>query len=332
MPEDVDRLWRRAAYLILAAFILATIVYLGLHYGRRRAVILSGAVLKQDPDTRRQSPIAGAEISAADKMAEGETKSDFAGFFKLTLNRSVRRGQPITLHFRHSDYQPLDVTEIVGDPLTIVRMVPLHPDYETASSAQETLLSNVFIRYSTENTAPVNIGTGVKTFQVQNIGNVPCSHRPPCSPDGKWKAAIGSASLDAGGGNVFGNARLSCISGPCPFTKVETDGFSHGGHTIQVSVRDWSDTTTFLLQAEVFHSEASDMIRDTYPVIFGRSLNFTLPAAAEGPTIEAEMNGTNMVFPLGPNPVLSWADCNVRVEKDEAKIYRCELRPGYRFQ
>jgi len=36
----------------------------------------------------------------------------------------------------------------------------------------------------------------------------------------------------------------------------------------------------------------SDMVRETYPVIFGRALNFSLPASAEGPSIEAEIRAT----------------------------------------
>jgi len=40
-----------------------------------------------------------------------------------------------------------------------------------------------------------------------------------------------------------------------------------------------------------------------------------------------------MVFPLGPNLSLSWAACNVRTgpEQDKTTVYRCELKPGYRF-
>ena len=47
--------------------------------------------------------------------------------------------------------------------------------------------------------------------------------------------------------------------------------------------------------------------------------------------MEAEINGVLMVFPLAPNPSMSWATCNVRVEKNNTKDYRCELKPGYRF-
>jgi hypothetical protein len=60
-------------------------------------------------------------------------------------------------------------------------------------------------------------------------------------------------------------------------------------------------------------------------------MNFTLPAAAEGLSIEAEVNGTRIISPLGPNPILSWPACNVRVERNQAKDYRCELQMGFQF-
>ena len=115
-------------------------------------------------------------------------------------------------------------------------------------------------------------------------------------------------------------------------TTVELNGFSKPARNIKVSVRNWSDTTTFLLQAEVFNTQLRDTVRMAYPVIFGRSLNFTLPADARGPTIEAELNRTQITFILAPNPKLSWTDCEVRVESNKAKDYRCELKPGYQFQ
>jgi len=97
-------------------------------------------------------------------------------------------------------------------------------------------------------------------------------------------------------------------------------------------VRNWSDTTTFLLQAEVFRPQLENVVRQIYPVIFGRSMSFTLPASAVGPSIEADFGGTPLVFPLGPTPILSWANCQVRVERNQVKNYRCELRAGYEFR
>jgi hypothetical protein len=229
----------------------------------------------------------------------------------------------------------VDLTELVSDKLTIVHLVPIHkevPEATVQADHPAITVANVRIRYSTEATTQENIGTGVKTFQIQNVGNIPCQNSAPCSPDGNWKASVNSESLDAGEGSVFRNARVSCIAGPCPFTKIDYDGYSEGGRYIKVSVRNWSDTTTFLFQAEVFRPQISDIVRMTYPIILGTSLDFTLPPTAVGPSVEAELNGENIIFPLGAIPVLSWADCNVSVAKNQAKFYRCELSSGYRFR
>jgi hypothetical protein len=211
-------------------------------------------------------------------------------------------------------------------------MIPIHGEVESNLSEAATVVANVQVRYTTEITTTENIGAGVKTFQVVNTGDVPCDRHLPCSPDGKWKAAIDSESLDAGDGNVFQNARVTCIAGPCPFTKLDHDDFSRTARTINVSVRNWSDTATFLLQAEVFHTQVRDIVRKSYPIIFGRSLNFTLPADAEGVTLEAELNGSQIIFPLAPDPKLSWADCKVKIEEKQGRDYRCELKSGYGFR
>jgi hypothetical protein len=166
---------------------------------------------------------------------------------------------------------------------------------------------------------------------VQNTGNVPCGERPPCSPDGKWKAAMGSITLDAGAGDQFRNVRASCIAGPCPFTKITPSDLQQAGNTLTVSATVWSDTATFLVEAELAHPMISDLVRNSYPVIFGDALNFTLPPAAEGVSLEAELNGENIVFPLGPDLILSWADCNARTNPDQTRVYRCTLKPGYRW-
>jgi hypothetical protein len=190
----------------------------------------------------------------------------------------------------------------------------------------------VRLRYTVKTTTTRNISSAAQPFQIKNKGNVPCDEHGPCSPDGKWKAAIGSVSLDAGEGNEFRNARLSCIAGPCPFTKVESDNIAHPGRNLRASIRNWSDTTTFLVEAEVTRTMISDMVRQSYPIIFGDAMEFTLPANAEGPCIEAELDGTDIVFPLGPAMRLSWASCIVDVSQDHTKLFQCELKPGYAFR
>jgi hypothetical protein len=301
-------------------------------YRNHRPITLRGAVLKQDNDPWKQSPIANVDVSSLDGIVVHDVRSDFSGSFRLTLRPGRKLGQPIQLAFRHPDFQPLDLNESLSDKLYVVRMTPLHNEVEAQLNEGEIVVRNVQVRYSTEVTKTETIGSAVKTFQVVNAGNVPCHQRAPCSPDDKWKAEVVSASLDAGEGNVFRDARVTCIAGPCPFTRVDTDDFSRGGRIIKVSVRDWSDTTTFLFQAEVFRSQLDSIIRRSFPVIFGRAMNFTLPSTAEGPSIEAEMNGSLVVFPLSSTPALSWANCQVRAEKNRARDYRCELKVGYRFR
>jgi hypothetical protein len=302
------------------------------HRKKKPAATVQGAVVKQNADTNKESPIADVEVTAANGLAAHEVRSDFSGFFRLTLLPEVTPGQSVILTFHHPDYMPVKMQATVGDNLNVIGMVPIHGEVEAALNEKEVIVANVLVRYSIVSTSSDNIGSGVKTFQVVNQGNVSCNGQPPCSPDGRWKAAIGSASLDAGEGNTFQNARVSCIAGPCPFTRIDSDGFSRTARNISVSVRNWSDTTTFLFQAEVFRSATSNLIRVSYPVIFGRSLNFTLPTAAQGPSLEAELDGSQIEFPLGPDPLLSWADCNVRVERNQAKDFRCELKTGYSFK
>jgi hypothetical protein len=331
MTETKNPSWRLVILatitIALAVVLIATVVE------HERPVSLRGAVVKLDADPRKQSPITDVEVGVLvnDKVV-ADAKSDFSGYFRLILPRAIRPGHPITLQFHHADYVPLDMQETAGNQLYVAHLRPLQHLVEPPPDRPVIAISNVFVRYTIETSTSVNVGTGLKTFEVENKGNVPCNRHAPCSPDGRWKAATASASLDAGPGNVYQDARLTCIAGPCPFTKIESDGFSAGGRVISVSVLGWSDTTTFLLQAEVYREEIGDTVRESYPVIFGDSLNFTLPASAEGPSFEAEVNGTNVVFPLAPSPILTWADCIVRAGKDQSKSYRCELKPGYRFR
>ena len=295
-------------------------------------VALIGAVLRQDIDPSRELPIADVEVSVANGGAAQTSKSERSGLFRIRLRTRIARGQPVTLSFRHPNYEPLDLTEPVTDKLYIVRMKPLQQNTNRPANQPATIIGNVLVRYSSLSTTLVNAGTGAKIFQVVNRGDVPCGHQPICSPDGKWKAAIGSATLDAGAGNVFENARFVCIAGPCPFTAIDSEDITRGNRVIKVAVRDWSDTATFLLQAEVFRSEINNVVQSAYPVILGTGLVFTMPAAAEGTTIEAEVNGVNTVFPLGPQPNLSWADCDLRDGVNQTKVLRCELKAGYQFR
>jgi hypothetical protein len=316
----------------LVGVLAAGIFGFRLYKRHRQPFVVTGAVIKLDADPRKQSPIANVVVSAPGGYAPKPTNSGFSGGFVLPLRQGVRIGHTIQLTFRHPDFEPLDLTETLSNKLLVVKMKPLHSETASASDQNQTKITHVLLRYTTERMTTENIGSALKTFQVVNTANVPCNNHPPCSRDERWKAQVGSESMDAGNGNVFRDARVTCIAGPCAFTRIDVDGFSHGGRKINVTVRDWSDTTTFLFQAEVFRSQLNSMVQQTYPIIFGRALNFTLPSSAEGPSIEADLNGTMIVFPLGPQAILSWASCQVQTPKNQGKNYRCELKTGYTFE
>jgi hypothetical protein len=326
--------------MIAVAVAVAAVALLRVHWHRppsiRRSIPIEGAVIRRDSDTRKELPIENVAVTASDGVVSASADSDASGYFKVELERQVWSGQPIIVHFQHPGYEPFDLNLqagrlLIDEELHVVALVPL-PE-PAKPNVKESVVSNVRVRYTINSRTETNVGSAVKTFQVVNRGNVPCDKHLPCSPDKKWKASKGSASLDAGQDNSFGNVRASCIAGPCPFTSIDSSGFEHGGRHITVSALDWSNTATFLLEAEVFHTAISSNVRESYPVIFGQTLNFTLPPTQEGVSLEAELDGAPMVFPLGPNLYLSWATCTARTnrEKDKTTVYRCELKPGYRF-
>ena len=314
--------------LIVAVLLVAAALSI-IRWGIQKPISLSGAILVLDTDPRKQLPIAGVAVSV-DDLATSDTVSDSSGLFVLHLRKDIRRGHAIVLHFRDPKYRPLDLKEYVGDKLYVVHLVPLSS--RPTPKVPEVKVAHVRVRYTVKALTELNVGSAVKTFQVQNKGNVACQGHPPCSPDGKWKAATGSAALDAGAGNQFRNARASCIAGPCPFTRIEADFFTQGGRILTVSARDWSDTATFLFEAEVFRPMISQREHWSYPAVFGDGLSFTLPANAESVSIEADLDGQTIIFPLGPSLFLSWAGCDTGTNPDRGRIYRCTPKPGYRFE
>ncbi len=318
-------------WIVLAVAILLTGSTLALiRWQRQKPISLRGAVLVEASDPRKQLPIGGVVVSAGD-LALGDATSDSAGLFVLKLRKPIRRGHPIVLDFHHPQYSPLTLNDFVANKLYVVRLTAVSAN-STPAHQPEVKVAHVRVRYTVKGKSEINIGSAVKTFEIENKGNVPCKNQFVCSPDGKWKAAVGSTTLDAGVGNQFRNARASCIAGPCPFTKIDADHFSQGGQIITVSARNWSDTATFVMEAEVFHPMVTQMERWSYPVTFGEGLSFTLPAAAESVSMEAELDGQTIIFPIGPTLFLSWAVCDEGVNPDKGRIYRCTPKPGYLFQ
>lgn len=327
-----------AIWIAISAGVVAVLIGLGVRHWRPHWSIIQGAVIRRDTDPRKQSPIEGVSVVATAGSLRLGTESDASGYFKIAFPGTVLPGQTVVLSFQQNGFKPLELQDTIRfrsslRQLLIAAMEPVAAPSSADSGHPPSAVSNIRVRYTVNSQNEENIGSAAKTFQVVNRGNVPCRHENPCSPDGYWKAARGSIDLDAGEGNEFRDARASCIAGPCPFTKIDSSGFSSGGRAIKVSALDWSDTATFLLEAEVFHTAVVSKVRESYPVVFGRSLSFTLPGSAEGVSLEAELDGVEMVFPLGPDLYLSWATCSVRTSADRERstVYQCELKPDYRF-
>jgi len=297
-------------------------------------IVLTGAVLRDDPDPKRQTPIANAKITVIGGLFSTEITSDSSGLFKLTVRPSLVPGRLISLTFEHAEYKPVQIAEAERDLLYVIRMKPLVlnpvsvPD-NTDPPAKAAQITNVRVRYSFKTQTAVNVGSVARHFEVINTGNVPCRGKRPCSPDGKWKASIGGLSLDAQEGNVFLNVRASCVAGPCPFTRIESD--NRPARRIEIRALGWSDSTSFLVEAEVTRTLATDTVRYSFPFITDKTMSFALPATAEGLSVVADVNGEEIVFPLGPGLLLSWATCSVEVPPGGNKIYRCELKPGNQF-
>jgi len=314
------------------------IVALNMHHWRPRTLTIQGAVVRKDEDVRKQSPVADAQITASDGVTSVSARSDESGYFTIRFPEAVWPGQTVNLSFDRSDYEPLKMKlptalRLASRELYVAEMTPTAQPPVAKAKTAVAVVSNIRVRYTVNSRTEENVGSAVKTFEVVNKANVPCNGQAPCSPDGYWKAARGSVTLDAGPENEFRNVRASCIAGPCPFTRLDSSGFVNGGRNINASALVWSDTATFLLEAEVFRTGLSSHVRELYPVVFGQALHFTLPPTQEGVSLEADVNGVAMVFPLGPELYLSWADCSERSNSDAEKttVYRCELKPGFQF-
>jgi hypothetical protein len=324
---------RKTTIWIVAALIAAVGAAAILRSVYNGGYSIEGVTLIQDSDVRRQTPLPGVEITAAVGQKVVRGTSDAAGAFQLPLKGSPWLRETVELQFQLPGYRPLKLTQRLKNQIYVIRMIAINgQSSEGPSSTQATTLKDVRLRYTTQATTPINVGSVARAFEVANKGNVPCNDAAPCSPDRRWRAAAGGLTLDAGEGNEFRNVRTSCIAGPCPFTRIASGQFPDGGRVIKVSALNWSDTTTFLVEAEVIQTRRTDLILNAYPATFGREMSFTLPPAAEGPSIEAITDGTQIVYPLGPSLTLSWAICRIRQGSDGTKLFRCELKPGYEFQ
>ncbi len=300
-----------------------------------RPVTLTGVTLIADQNPKNQLPIAGATVSATRGSTVVRAISDSTGLWRITMpppiNAPARVPPPqIRLSFQHEGYRPVDLAVYEIDRIFVARLTPIAQLSGPEARESDVVISNVRLRYSEKASFTTDSGSIVNELEVPNRGGYSCDGHPVCSPDGQWRAAQRTFNID-GQGNELRRARLSCIAGPCPFSKVISQVFSNDDKALKITILNWSDTVTYLLEAEVARVVQSDIVRQSYPAIFGDTMTFTLPKTAEGPSVEAELKKQDIVFPLGPDIRLSWASCTEKPSQNDSKLFRCDLKSGYRF-
>src|SRR3954452_10821730 len=184
---------------------------------------VTGAVITDNPDPHLQRPVANATVIVATGTSERKSVSEASGLFRVTLDPPVFAGEVLEIRVEHPGYHPYTASRPARAQIDIVRLSPVHAPLSPPDTVRATRISNLRVRYATRTVSTDTIGSAVRTFDIINRVNVPCASRPPCSPDGKWKASITTFPLDAGEHEQFRNVRVSCIAGPCPFTSIESD-------------------------------------------------------------------------------------------------------------
>src|SRR5579863_4254710 len=120
---------RRITVLLLIAAALAIIV-VTLTTRRARSGegdAITGVVLRWNPDPRDQLPIAGAQIIAdRGTSEESAATSDASGLFRIRLHAGLREDEAVTLHVRHRDYAPVELSVSPSDRLMVIHMSPSH--------------------------------------------------------------------------------------------------------------------------------------------------------------------------------------------------------------
>lgn len=327
---------RHAAALFGSALLVFGVVTVGVIVALRvnplHETVVAGAVIVDDKDPRRQMPIPNVKVVGTVGSHRATTISDPSGYFKLTFPGVLTIGRRISLSFVSAAYEPAQLDASSSNQLFIARLAPVRQATTAVPAAKKHKISNVRIRYTVQTESFPDAGTAVRTFVVENTANIGCRGQLPCSPDGQWEATTGGYTLDAGEHNHFRNVRASCIAGACPFTRIESEALSQNGQMLHVTALNWGDTATFLVEADVVHSQISDMVRQSFPFEFGEGVSFTLPPRAVGPVIEAELDGQDTYFPLGPDLYLTWATCTGTPNPDRSTLYSCELKPDYSFR
>ena len=330
--------------ILIAVAVLIAVVSIGIAIGVARKgvprlnppITLEGSVLRQDADPTKRTPLPEVTVIATRAQTEVIQKTDPTGYFNVAFSGGIESGADLTLTFVKTGYKTIQMTPSnPGDQLYVVQMEPVAAPAQPRTAREQvpakiTTIKDVRVRYSVRDESTISVGAIAKEFMAPNKGNIPCRNLKPCSPDGKWKATLTILPIDTDPGNEFRNIRVSCIAGPCHFLKLDHPLVEHSTK-LKISVLNWSDTAAFLVEADVVRTMVANIVRRSYPFTLGNTMNFALPPSSEAVSIEASLDGKQIVFPLGPTPNLSWADCNVDASTEGDKTYRCQLKPGYEF-
>src|SRR5437764_1365064 len=328
--------------VIVSVLVVSVAVLIAVRLARRGvprihpAITLDGSVLKQDADPSKRTPIPGVTVTATRGETEVVRQTDPTGYFDVSFAGGIESGADLNLTFVKTGYKTEQLTASnPGDQLYIVQMEPFAEPaplrtQRVQAPAKLSTIKDVRVRYSFKDQSTIPVGAIAKEFLAPNKGNIPCRNQQPCSPDGKWKATLTILPIDTEPGNEFRNVRVSCIAGPCHFLKVDP-GVTEHATRLKISVLNWSDTAAFLVEGDVIRTMVTNMVRQSYPFIIGNTMSFALPPTSESLSIEANVDGKLIIFPLGPTLDLSWADCNVDTSTAGDKTYRCQLKPGYEF-
>src|ERR1700761_3651927 len=169
---------------VSAAALIGLFFFLRAHHlqeiSSRLSVSVEGAVVQGESDPNKQLPINDVTVTASDGARTVVTLSDASGYFKFVLTKRVLSDQPITVTFRHPNYQPATITVPTGrfetpSQLHIVPMAPVEAARVQKTSTTQprppSVVSDIRVRYTINNRSENNIGSTTKTFQVVNKGD-----------------------------------------------------------------------------------------------------------------------------------------------------------------
>ncbi len=248
-------------------------------------------------------------------------------FQAFVSGKRVWPSEEVNLSFRDSDYHPLDLRFLVGlrsslKKLTVAELEPVAQP--SGAVGKPSVVSNIRIRYSVNYRAKQIFAPVWRPFKL--------SIRETC------RASNNIRALRTGSGR---HPRVRLRWTLAPITNSATcahRAFPGRAHLLGSTPADIRAEAASLRprrsigpipqrsswKPKFSHYTTDSNVRESYPVIYGRVMHFTLPSNQEGVSIEAEIDGSPMVFPPGPDLYTSWATCSCR--RRRGKLYRLPAR------